>query len=158
MLQGDPKALVVDASVAAKWHLTDEEHTDKARLLLPGFASGLIDLWAPNYIRYEVPSAIAAAARGRAPRISPEQGMEAIGEFLSLGLKTVDTAELISDAYLLVHRHDCAFYDALYLALAQILDAPLITADRKLYQRISELPKVIWIGDYSPPTPNDPLF
>lgn len=141
---------MVDASVATKWHLTDEEHTDRARLLLPRFADGQTDLWAPNYIRYEVPSAIAAATRGRSPRITIEQGMEAIRDFLSIPLKTVDTAELISDAYLLIHRHDCAFYDALYLALAQSLNVSLLTADRRFYRSVRPLAGLVWIGDYWP--------
>ncbi|MBI2849402.1 MAG: type II toxin-antitoxin system VapC family toxin [Chloroflexi bacterium] len=144
------EAVVVDASVAAKWHLADEEHAEKAILLLTRFAQGKTDLLAPDYIRYEVPSAIAVATQGRKPRISQEQGGEAIEEFLGLGIKTMDSEELIRAAYPLVRQYGCALYDALYLALAQRLALPLITADVKLYRRIRHLPDVLWIGDYSP--------
>ncbi len=52
----------------------------------------------------------------------------------------------------LAHQHGCAFCDALYLALAQRLGIPFITADRRLHQRIGHLPDVVWLADdVSPP-------
>ena len=84
MKPGPARAFVVDASVAAKWHLTDEENTEQARSLLPRFGHGELELWAPEQIRYEVPSAITAATIGKRPRITQEQGREAIEEFLAL--------------------------------------------------------------------------
>ncbi|MDP2727191.1 MAG: hypothetical protein Q8P59_06575, partial [Dehalococcoidia bacterium] len=68
---------MVDASVAAKWHLADEEHAEKAILLLIRFAQGKADLLAPDYIRYEVPSAITVATQGHRARITQKQGKEA---------------------------------------------------------------------------------
>ena len=141
---------MVDASVAVKWNLGDEEHAHKAILLLTRFARGQTDLFAPDYIRYEVPSAITVATQGRGARITQVQGKEAIEEFLNLGVRTVDSDELILAAYPLVQRYGCALYDALYLALAQRLDLPFITADLKLYRRIRHLPGIVWIGDYAP--------
>jgi len=151
MSVGPAETLVVDASLATKWHLSGEEYTDKARLILRRFAQGQTQIVAPLHICYEVPSAIIAATLGPKPRISHEQGQEAIEEFLALDLQTFDTAELILAAYALVRRYGCAFYDALYLALAQQLAVPLVTADRRFYQRIRHLPNVVWLGDYTPP-------
>jgi predicted nucleic acid-binding protein len=148
MLPSD--AVVVDASVATKWHLTDEEHTDKARRLLTHFAQGKAELVAPDYIRYEVPNAITVATQGRKPRITQQQGQEAIEEFLGLQIRTLDSNDLVLSAYSLVHQYGCALYDGLYLALKNRLNLPFITADRKLYQRIQHLPAIIWLGDYSP--------
>jgi len=148
MSAGPAEVLVVDASVATKWLLTDEEHVDRARLILQHFAEGKTQIVAPAHLRYEVPSAITAATVGRRSRLSPEEGKEAIDEFLELGLQTVETDELIRAAYPLVHQHGCSFYDALYLALAQDLGVPLVTADRQFYQRVRRLSQVVWIGDY----------
>ncbi len=144
-----PPAMVVDASVAVKWHLTDEEDADAAALLLTRFSDRQVDLVAPDQIRYEVPNAIAVATIGREPRLTPEQGREAIEEFLALALPTVVDDELIAKAFPLVHQYGIAFYDALYVALAQRLGIPFITADRRLYDYIRQLPAVIWIGDYA---------
>lgn len=153
MNAGPAERFVVDASVATKWHLSGEGHTDEARLILRRFSQGQAQLLAPSHIRYEVPSAITAATLGRKPRITHQQGREAVEEFLSLDLQTFDTAELIIKAYLLVHQYHCSFYDALYLALAQDLQVPLITADRKFYEQTRQLPNIIWIGDYGSTRP-----
>ena len=146
----DLEIVVPDASVAAKWHLPDEEHTEQARLLLRRFSLGSTELVAPNYIRYEVPNAIAVATQGRQPRITLQEGREAIEEFLALGLSLADDNALITDAYELVHRHGCALYDAYYLALAEHLGVRFLTADRRLYDRLRHLPYIVWIGDYAP--------
>lgn len=143
-------ALVVDASVATKWHLKDEEHEDQALAILELFAGGELELKAPDQIRYEVSSSIAVATRGATPRLTKEQGEDAISEFLELGLDTVSDDALILEAYALVHRYGCALYDALYLALSQRFSVPFVTADRKLYRLLDVLPYVVWVGDYSP--------
>jgi len=152
MPAGPDEVLVIDASVATKWHLTGEEHTDKARLILRRFSQGEIRLLAPSHIRVEVPSAISAATLGRTARITPQQGQAAIEEFLSIELQTVESAELVLPAYSLVHQHRVSLYDALYLALAEQLGVPLVIADRSFYQRVRTLPTVLWLGDYSPAT------
>jgi predicted nucleic acid-binding protein len=142
------EALVLDASVAAKWHLKDEEDADRAILLLNQFVAGRVALWAPSHIRYEIPSVITHATSGRAPRLSQAVAQESIAAFLALGIQTVETSDVILDAFLLVHKHGIAFYDSLYLALAQQLDLPFITADRRLYERIRSVPNVVWLGIY----------
>ena len=141
-------AVVVDASVAAKWHLTDEEHAAPALLLLDRFSRGAVELHAPEYIRYEVPSAITAATIGRKPRLTPELAEQAIERFLRLGLTTHDSDQLVREAFLLFRRYGCALYDGLYLALSQRLRLPLVIADRKLYRRVGHLPEVVWIAEY----------
>ena len=148
------EALVVDASVAAKWHLKDEEEADKAVLLLERFTQGKVELFAPDYIRYEVAAAITFAASGRRPRIQPAIAREAIAAFLALGINTLNSDQLILVAFPLVPQYDCALYDCLYVALKNRLNLPFITADRKLYQRIQHLPSIIWLGDYSPSEDN----
>jgi predicted nucleic acid-binding protein len=143
-------AFVVDASVAAKWHLKDEEYAAESALLLAQFAQGHVELIAPSHVNYEVASAITAAARGQNPRLSQTDGRSAIERFLALGISTVDDPELILQAYRLAHLYGCALYDGLYVALSQRLRLPLILADRKLYQLIGHLQGIVWIGDYLP--------
>jgi predicted nucleic acid-binding protein len=142
-------ALVLDASVAAKWHLRDEDHADQALSVLERFIAGELVLFAPDQIRYAIASTLASATRGSKPRVDREVAAQALARFLSLHLELDRSAELIRAAFPLVHQHEIALYDALYLALSRRLAIPLITADRRLYQRIRHLPGVIWLGDYS---------
>jgi predicted nucleic acid-binding protein len=109
-------ALVVDASVATKWFLTDEVDSEAAALVLSQFGHGEIVLRAPAYIRYEVPAAITAATLGAYPRITPDDAQEALSEFLLLQLTTHENDELIQAAFSLVRRHGIALYDGLYVA------------------------------------------
>jgi predicted nucleic acid-binding protein len=141
-------ALVVDASVAAKWHLQDEDHVEQATLLLERFGRGELELLAPTQIRYEVPSTFTAATLGQNSRLAAPQARAAIEEFLELAITVVDDDQLVLSAFDLTQQSNCALYDALYVALSQRLDIPFITADNRLYQRIRHLPDVIWIADY----------
>jgi predicted nucleic acid-binding protein len=145
----DTSGLVVDASVAVKWHLEDEVWADRAARLLTRFSHGEVELIAPEHIRYEVPSAITNATLGKTPRLPEHEGKAAIEEFLGLGLTMVGEDAIIVDAYRLSREHGCAFYDALYLAVAERFKLPFVTADTKLYERISKLPYVQWIEEFA---------
>ena len=140
--------LIVDASVAVKWALRDEEYVQESAIVLQHFMTGAVELLAPSHIRYEVPSAITVATGGSTPRLTKQAGQEAIQDFLALGIPTVDTDGLILSAFPLVAHYNIAFYDALYLALSRQRSFPLITADNRLYQRINNLPNVIWVSNY----------
>jgi predicted nucleic acid-binding protein len=143
--------LVVDASVATKWYLTDEDDVLIARRLLSRVAAGELILHAPDVIWLEVGSAITSATLGRDPRLSVEVGERRIARSLSVRMEVFRSRDLLLPAYHLVHEHGCVLYDALYLALALHLGIPLITADRRLYRRIERWPNLIWLGDYSSP-------
>lgn len=100
--------LVVDASVATKWHLPDEPDAEVALTLLDRFANGAVQLIAPQHICSEVPSAITVATQGRQPRLTREQGDAAIDEFLALALPTVDDDPLVRAASVLGYSHTAA--------------------------------------------------
>lgn len=146
------QAFVVDASVAAKWYLVDEDDRDAALAILDGFTTGDLDLVAPDSFRTEVASAITAATLGRQPRLTPDEGRRLIARSLTVSIELVATPQLLEPAFTLVHDHGCAFYDALYLALAQRLGLPFVTADRKFHQRLGHLPDVVWLTDYPLPS------
>lgn len=135
--------------MAVKWHLADEDLTEQALDLLRHFVAGACGLLAPEHIRYEVPSAITVATRRAEPRLTVEQGRSAIAEFLGLPLATLTDDALLADAYTVAHQYGCAYYDAVYLTLSQRTNRPFVTADRRFYRRISGLPLVIWLADWS---------
>lgn len=140
--------LVVDASVATKWHLTDEADSDIALNLLARFTGGELEFIAPAHIRAEVPSSITVATIRRPPRLTPEEGRAAIDEFLTIGVRTVEDDDLVRAAYAAARQYGCAYYDGLYLALAQRLGVRFILADRRFYTLIQHLPFVVWLPDY----------
>jgi predicted nucleic acid-binding protein len=141
--------LVLDASIAFKWHLADEEHTDLAQALLVTYLTGDVGLVAPTHIHYEVFNALMVASRLRTPRLSQQAAIEATEEFLELRIPTITDDDLLRAARSVAYEYGCAFYDGLYLALAERLNLPLITADRKCYDLIASHPLALWITDYA---------
>lgn len=124
--------LVVDASVVAKLYLKDEQYTDKADLLFSRFEQGDIQLIAPRLITYEVPAAIKrGAVRAKADK---EVWQAALSSFQSLGLSIIDDSDAKYEAIRLAINYACAYYDALYLLLAEDLGCPFVTADDRLWR------------------------
>lgn len=124
--------IVVDASVAAKWFLP-EEGANKATALL---RSGQ-KLMAPEIIRIEVASAFTRLFRsGHIDMPTIETHMEKWKrsirqESISLEPTTVDFEAAIEVSIRIKHQ----LQDCLYVAVAERLKAPLITADKKLLQK-----------------------
>jgi predicted nucleic acid-binding protein len=140
---------VVDATVAVKWHLRDEQDTDAADVVLTDFREGRIRLLAPDHIRYEVPNAIATALR--TGRLTSDQGAAAIELFLAWRLPTVRDDALIKAAYAHAVRFGCALNDGLYLALADAAGCRLIHADRRLRNTLGAgFAPALWLADYAP--------
>ncbi|MHB8574910.1 MAG: type II toxin-antitoxin system VapC family toxin [Dehalococcoidia bacterium] len=144
-------AAVLDASVASKWYLPDERDIEQARQALDAFDHGHVAFIAPQHIEYEVVSAITVASRGAAKRITDAEAELSIARFLALGIPTVADDDLLMAAHLVARQTGCAFYDGLYVALAQRLGLPLLTADWKLYQNLYQLGELQWIGAWTPP-------
>lgn len=109
-----PEQWVIDASVLAKIYLKDEEYTDIAEAIVDRYVAGAVDLIAPQFILYEVPSTILAAVRRR--RLAAERGYQAIREFFGLHIPIVgDDATLqsmIDASYAFAQGVGCKIYDA----------------------------------------------
>mgnify|MGYP000521768686 CR=1 FL=1 len=145
---------VVDSSVATKWHLRDEEHSDKAVALLVAYREGLVGLVAPDHFRFEVPSAIRKTLR--TGRLTTQQARTAIAEFLAWQVPTVGGDDLVLAAFEQTVRFGCSLYDGAYLALADSLQCPLIHADLSLQNAIgTRFPGAVWIEDWRLESPTE---
>ena len=102
---------------------------------------------APALLCYEVANGLLKAERSPQRGVSP-QAIDAILEELSsleIPLLQVPMEEAVSIA----RRYDRWAYDASYLALAERERAPLITADRRLYNAVKGRFKwIMWVEDY----------
>lgn len=59
-------------------------------------------------------------------------------ELRELDLQTVPDEELFLPAFQLAQRHNVSVYDALYLALAEVLECRLVTADRRVVRQLED--------------------
>ena len=101
----------------------------------------------PAFAHYEVVSNILRASRQR--RIAVEAAHEAIKSLFYLGLSVVDPPyrAILVDAYLTASEQNCGLYDAIFLVISRSTGAPLITADRPLFNAAGGEYEVIWIED-----------
>jgi predicted nucleic acid-binding protein len=115
--------LVIDASVLAVALLDDGHDGDLARQRLSGER-----LAAPALIDLEVLSVWRGLARGG--QLDHRRVGLAIDDLLAIPLQRVDHTPLLARCWEL--RDNLTTYDAAYVALAEALQAPLVTGDRRL--------------------------
>lgn len=137
-------AVVVDASVAAKW-LIPEDGSDAAQALLAREAV----LIAPALLLVEVASVLWKSSRSG--RIAPGAADAALAVLPGYFAELVADGDLIQGALHLASALDHPVYDCLYIALAQSRDCPLVTADARLVSRLVKSPhrdRVMSLADW----------
>jgi predicted nucleic acid-binding protein len=114
--------IVVDASVLIP-ALVDQGASGalaRERLAQDVYVPELADVEVLSVVRREV----------LAGRMSAERGVAVLEDYRDLGLQRFPHLPLLPRAWQL--RAAVSAYDAQYVALAELLDVPLITADRRL--------------------------
>lgn len=131
--------IVVDSSIVVKWFI-DEEGSKKARLLFKEHQEERISLYAPDIIIIEVVNALFFKAD-----FPKNQLKDVVRKLFQAEIKFVYLEQyLIQKSVDIMIEHKIASYDALFTALAQDLDCPLIINDRKhhlkkIYKKIRYL-------------------
>jgi predicted nucleic acid-binding protein len=120
---------VLDASVAVKW-LVEEEDSRQAELLL----SEADRLHAPELWALEIGNVLTKLRRrGLLSAPVARSGWERV---LSAGVLLYSDGALAEAAFALAGPLDISMYDASYLALAERMGIPLVTADERFYDRV----------------------
>jgi predicted nucleic acid-binding protein len=115
-------SLVVDASVAVKWFV-EEEDTKRACLL----ADGAEEIHCPHLLASEVGSALwRKVLQGQVELGDARTGMQSLAR---MPITWHADEALGADCLRLAFAHDRTVYDSMYLALAYRLNARLVTAD-----------------------------
>lgn len=115
--------LVVDASVLAAALADDADDGERARARLRGEA-----LAAPDLVDLEVTSVLRGRLAGG--HLDSRRADLALTDLLALPLDRVPSLRLIARCWEL--RDNLTVYDGAYVALAEALAVPLVTADARL--------------------------
>ena len=137
--------LVVDASVAVKW-LISEDGSDDAR----GLAAGGEDLHAPRLMASEVANALWRKARLGEIERGDAGAMLAWVPEMPVHWDADET--VCADAVRLALALDHPVYDCVYLALAHRIGAVMVTADRRLVTSLAPTEHgeaVVTLADYA---------
>ncbi len=127
---------VIDASVVVTV-LADAEHASWAEAQLSTRGANR-SLWVPHLIDAEVGQALRREVS--VGRLGEGRADAAVLDLIRMPLRRIDHVGLIHRAWQL--RHNFSFYDGLYVALAEGLDVPLVTLDRRLARAVGDATKV----------------
>ena len=112
----------VDASVAVKWYLPEIHSPQAANLLNPDNI-----LWAPELIFAELGNV--CWKRVQLKELDPHRANMIVQDFLTSPLRIQGHAVVLEHAWHIAVEYGRSVYDSLYLALADQIEAPLVTAD-----------------------------
>ena len=116
--------IVIDASAVLELVLrTEKGKKVEARVLVSEES-----LHAPHLIDVEVTQALRRLVQLK--EIKAERAKQALDDHAALHIKRADHVDMLERLWEL--RQSITAYDATYVALAEVLDAPLITCDSKL--------------------------
>jgi predicted nucleic acid-binding protein len=127
--------IVADASAVVALLLGAREARERARAELVALAS----IEAPDLITLEVLSAVMRI--GRARRFARADLGAVLGAYDQLPIRRHQTHPFWPRIAALASRH--SVYDAAYVVLAEALDAPLVTADRRLARTIASVDVIL---------------
>jgi predicted nucleic acid-binding protein len=120
--------VVVDASVAVKWFVSERESSvGDAWALLERHLDRQVIIAAPFLLHIEILNAVRSRQRAVADLLRISDVLDG----LQIELHSVN-GPLARSAITIADGHRLSLYDAAYAALALELDAELVTADRRL--------------------------
>lgn len=138
--------VVVDSNVIAKWILPEADSADAQRVLADAASQGdrliAVDLAIP-----EVASAIWKQQRQKTITAAEADGF--VDALLRAPIHITPATDLLKAAYAIAIRYDRSIYDALFVALADRLDLPGITADEPLYHAVNkDFPRIVLLKNW----------
>jgi len=137
---------VVDACVGVKWFI-EEDYSNNADKLLEDFANGHVELKAPKSFMQEFCNAI----RKYVIRdlLNKQLARKYIEEMSKIPIDYIEIDwKITKDAYEKALELSITVYDAIYIVIADMLDATMVTADSRLYRRLKDHVKILHIKDY----------
>lgn len=132
-----PKRVVIDASVALKWYLPEDD-SKRARKWYEAIKNRKIFAIAPDFLLFECANVLL-----KRQKIKPHDTLSIIDDLQYLGIELVTIATLrVGSVIELSHKFDLTIYDAMYLELARLTNTVLVTTDSQLL-KIKQLTRKI---------------
>lgn len=128
--------VVFDTSLAVKWFFP-ESGRDKALDLKNQHLAGRIKLYTRDLFLYEIVSSFKNCVR---EKIEEKDWLLAVKALQALSLEIIPLSyKELDNLFVFSHKLGISVYDCSYVLLAKRLEAPLYTADKKLYLKAKNL-------------------
>lgn len=127
--------IVIDSSLAFKWFNSNEADADKAIAVWQDHVDGKIPIVVPDLIVYELANAWATKTA-----LSLKEIKDNLDAFFESKLEIVYiSANIINEAVAFSRKYQVSVYDSIYVVLAKEKKCLLITADKRLTEKIDLL-------------------
>ena len=138
--------VVVDSSVVAKWLLPEADSKQAQRLFTDVVGRGE-ELLVLDLTFVEAGNAI--WKQQRRGMITLADAHQFLAKLLALSVQIHPANALLQPAFEIAVKYDRAIYDALFVALAQDLRLPGVTADEPLWQAVhADFPNITLLRDW----------
>jgi predicted nucleic acid-binding protein len=136
-------SVVLDTSVVIKWFRQGEVLASQALALRDAYLEGQIMVSGPALLAYELANVLRYKND-----LTTGQIEDAVQSLFDMGLEWVSpSATVMRRAVVIARERDTTVYDAVFVALAEALNATLITADERLTHRLAAFPFVLFLGE-----------
>ena len=130
--------IVLDASVVLKWIFADEDGGERAADFKDAHVSGHEIIAVPDLLFYEIGNVLSTKTRLTEAAIA-----EAFSLLWEFSLERFDFGlDEFQNCLGLARKYNVTLYDAAYVELSRRLKCTLVTADRKLYEKIKSIKAV----------------
>jgi len=133
-----PESAVLDSSVVLKWFRKDEIWRDSALQLRQTYLDGHMLIYVPDLLIYEIANVLRYK-----PDLTHPQVQKALASLFDMQIKIIEISHgMIKTTIHLAYSYDITVYDATFVATAEYLKVPFITADEKLSEKLADVPYV----------------
>jgi predicted nucleic acid-binding protein len=143
--EAQKKRYVLDTSVASKWYYQrDESDIDSAEIFYEALKSKNIVFFAPDLLIYELLNIYRTKLD-----LDDVKVRRIITEINDLVIILGVNNNTFIKAFLHARKFNISFYDSVFFALSDDLNAMLITADKKLYAAVKNVsPNILLLSDF----------
>jgi predicted nucleic acid-binding protein len=136
---------IVDASVALKWYYRkNEDDLEKADMLYGYLWSDKDILMAPELLVYEILNTL-RLKKG----LASDDVKKIISNIYQVMFLLNTDKEFLEKAFECSRKFNISLYDSIYITFSEKHNAPLITADKKLFDACSDtIPKPILVSEF----------
>jgi len=136
-------ALILDSSVFIKWYRQGEVLAERALVLRKAYLEGQLTILAPTLCLYELANVLRYK-----DDLTTEEVQSAVQSMFDIGVEWISPSrEILNKAIEIARTYHTTVYDAVFVALATILDMIFITADKRLADGLVSLPAVKFLGE-----------